>query len=129
MTYRILITGSRTWDDLDAIYDALDAAIAQSPSRDVTVVHGACPRGADRIAAEYCTSNLYVERLGKRLVLEPHPANWSQFGKLAGPFRNQDMVDLGADVCLAFIKNGSRGASHCARRAKAAGIEVREWTA
>jgi hypothetical protein len=32
------------------------------------------------------------------------------------------MVDLGADLCLAFIRNHSRGAAHCAAAAREAGI-------
>jgi hypothetical protein len=39
------------------------------------------------------------------------------------------MVNLGADLVLAFIRNGSRGASHTADLAEQAGIETRRFTA
>lgn len=42
----------------------------------------------------------------------------------AGLVRNQLMVDLGADICLAFPLPGSRGTWDCMGRAEAAGIKV-----
>lgn len=57
------------------------------------------------------------------LTEEPHPADWS-WGNGAGMHRNQEMVDLGADVCLAFIRGKSSGTRDCADKAAKAGIPV-----
>jgi hypothetical protein len=126
---RILITGSRDWTDYHRIATEIvrameDLAPIQAGQYDRndgdwTIVHGACPRGADYLAEQYAIGSLYnVER---------HPADWDKYGKAAGFRRNAEMVALGADVCLAFIKNGSRGASHTADLAEKAGIETRRF--
>lgn len=101
-------------------------------SSDVVVVHGAAP-GADIIAGNVAT------QLG--FDVESYPAKWERpcdqscyhpprmkngkpYCPVAGHIRNQYMVDLGADVCLAFPMLGSRGTWDCVRRAKKAGIPV-----
>lgn len=120
---RILITGSRTWSDHNAIRAAL-AEVAhqawlgrQETMEDHTVVHGACPYGGADVIAAGAAESLGME-------VEAHPADWATRGKAAGPIRNQHMVDLGADVCLAFPTASSRGTWDCVRRAKAAGIPI-----
>ncbi|GAB36469.1 DUF2493 domain-containing protein [Gordonia otitidis] len=114
---RVLITGSRHWTDRATIRDAITAATRAVPASEVTIVHGDCPYGgADLIAADVATE------LGMRV--EAHPADWKRLGKAAGPHRNQLMVDRGADVCLAFPEQGSRGTWDCVRRARTAGIPV-----
>ncbi|MGW1015631.1 SLOG family protein [Streptomyces niveus] len=119
--YRILVTGSRDWDDHDLIRSSLAVAIYQNAP--AVIVHGACPSGAD------ATASWWVRRyrhLG--ITEERHPAQWRTHGRAAGPIRNQQMVHLGADICLAFIRNGSRGATGCADLAEAAGIPTKRWT-
>lgn len=120
--YRILITGSRTWTDEQAVWKALAEAVRDVPAdREVTIVHGACPNGADQIAHEWAC--------GFGATIEAHPADWVRHGKRAGFARNAEMVNLGADICLAFIRDGSRGASHTADLAEKAGMSVRRYTA
>lgn len=50
--FRLLVTGSRTWDDVRTIEQALAVILDRHPEG-VLLVHGACPRGADAIAAAY----------------------------------------------------------------------------
>lgn len=127
---RLLVTGSRKWSDRMVVYRALNRYIAEHcqmgydyqgepvdyDKSDVTIVHGACPTGADVIADDWAIAN--------GLDPERHPADWDKHGRAAGPIRNQEMVDLGADLCYAFLKGDSRGTKDCARRAEKAGIPV-----
>lgn len=128
---RALVTGSRDWDDRLAVYRALNDLCDEyalnyppdehgntmpDPSR-LTVVHGDCPTGADHWADQWCISNF--------LEAETHPAEWDKYGKSAGFRRNAEMVNVGADICLAFIKNNSKGATHTVDLARAAGIPVK----
>lgn len=111
---RILVTGSRDWVDWNVINRTL---LEYAEATSLVIVHGACPTGADAFAQRW------VEY--QRVTVERYPADWQRFGKSAGFRRNAEMVALGADVCLAFIRNHSRGATHTANLAAKAGIPVR----
>lgn len=124
--YRLLVTGSRDWEDNTAVRAALEQALLDSGPRPVIVVHGACPTGTDHQADVYAA---WMRGRGCTIDAERHPANWRQYGKSAGFRRNAEMVGLGADTCVAFIRNGSRGASHTANLAEQAGIPTKRWTA
>jgi hypothetical protein len=135
---RILVTGSREFGDLAAVRRTL-AEVTTGRRRPHTVVHGAA-RGADHLAG-------VAARLAGWTV-EGHAAAWSApclpdcrpgcrrtrrdgttYCSAAGHYRNQHMVDLGADVCVAFFQEGARnsGTRDCVARAKTAGIPVHPY--
>jgi hypothetical protein len=113
---RILVTISRDWDeeDFDVIWHALDEVCRYHKA---TVVHGASQM------------DFFVAGMARVLGMdtEPHFADWQQYRGAAGPIRNTEMVNLGADVCLAFIKGESTGATDCANKAQRAGIETKRY--
>jgi hypothetical protein len=115
---RILVTGSRLWDAPEIVYMALAATIFKYGNEDVTIVHGGA-KGADTIAGEFARFAGHKEEIYK--------ANWKEFGRGAGPIRNQQMVDSGADLCLAFLRPGSKGTADCIKRAEKSGIPVKVY--
>ena len=120
---RVLVTGSRNWLDPLAVSRALDEAWALSGGF-MILVHGDCPTGADAQAESWA---VWMRSRGYSVKSEKYPADWKRFKKRAGFIRNAEMVKLGADLCLAFIYNGSNGASHTRDLAKKAGIPTQTF--
>lgn len=112
---RILVTGSRDWTNRELLYKVL----GELTSNDVRhiLVHGDCPTGADKMADEWAACQ-------PDIIVEKYRAGWEVYGRRGGPIRNQYMVSLGADICVAFIKNKSRGATGTANLAEDRGIKV-----
>ena len=92
----------------------------QQADPDLTICVGDCPTGADRIAFDWAVTN--------EVPVQRFVAHWLELGRAAGPDRNQRMVDSGADLCLAFPLDGSKGTQDCMRRARDAGIPVRDYS-
>lgn len=114
---KILVTGSRDWDDPTVIRRGLERAVRLLcvPAQSVTLIHGAC-RGADLIAEK--------EALVMGMKSEGYPADWTK-GRSAGFIRNITMLALRPDLVLGFPRSSrSRGTMHCIMGAINLGIAV-----
>src|SRR5262245_59245118 len=107
---RVLVCGSRSWTDAEAIRRRL----CRLPAGAV-IVSGAA-RGADSLAAHEASA------LG--LSVELHPADWQRYGRSAGYRRNIAMLETGVDLVLAFWDGQSHGTTHTALEAQKRGIPV-----
>ena len=101
MSFRILITGSRSWDDISYIRSVFEMFSVECS--EITLVSGACPTGADRLG------EIVAAELGWNIEL--YPADWNRYGKRAGFVRNSQMIDTDPDVVVGFVRNGSKGAT------------------
>lgn len=123
--YRILVTGWRFWPRPAAhvVRSTLTAVAAPAllAGQPVVVVEGKCPRGGvDEYAFEWATFHAPNNVQPLRM-----PAHWDLHGKAAGPIRNQDMVNRGADICLGFPGPPTlkpSGTEDCMNRAREARI-------
>lgn len=121
MSLRLLITGSRSWDNINYIR-SIFTLISDEFGDDITLVSGACPQGADRLG------EIVAAELGWGIEL--YPADWNTYGKRAGFVRNSQMIDTEPDIVVGFVRNGSKGASMTVNLGKKKGfpVTVHNWT-
>lgn len=94
------------------LFGALSALHSISPI--TTLVHGAA-KGADLLADEWGYHH--------HISVRSYPANWGQYGRAAGPIRNQEMLDKeNPDYVMAF--RGGKGTEDMVTRALKKGIKV-----
>jgi hypothetical protein len=110
---RIIVCGSRDWADKRRIFDVLKSVAPEGKARNLQVVHGGCPRGADAITHALLKGNCDVFK-----------ADWDTYGKAAGHIRNRAMAEAGADLCVAFWDGKSRGTKNMIEEARRVGIPV-----
>lgn len=110
---RVLVCGGRDYADAVKLAEVLSKMHSELSFS--LVIHGAY-RGADRLADDWA-ENMGIDRL-------PFRAEWTKYGRGAGPRRNQKMLDEGRpDMVIAFP--GDTGTADMVRRAKSAGVPVK----
>ena len=122
--FRLLVVGSPDWSDKLTIVREL-AVFAREHGKDVVLVSGATYTGSDAMCESVAKTFEWI--------IETHPAKWNKqengsYNRRAGFQRNELMINLGADACLAFIKNGSVGASQAIGLAEKAEITTKVVT-
>lgn len=115
MSIRVIITGDRRWKCRALARRVVGRLVARHGK--VTIVHG----DAEGVDAAFAYAAVLAA-----CTVEEFPAAWGEYGKGAGPRRNQKMVDAGADFAIAVHRNlaWSRGTKDAVRRCLKAGIPV-----
>lgn len=114
-TKRIIMCGSRTWQDPHIIADEL-LRLKRKHGESLVIVHGDEPNGADNWIRRICNDcgikhNMYCAAAPKHT---PHAlfrivraSDWQADGLKAGPLRNKAMRDSGNIAgCVAFRSEG-----------------------
>jgi len=94
----VIIAGSRK----GISYSDVEEAIASSTFTISEIVSGKA-NGVDTFGEEYAMKN--------EIPIKSFPANWSKYGKVAGPVRNQEMAEY-ADSLIAVWDGKSNGTSN-----------------
>jgi len=111
---KVLICGGRkyfNWLDVKAVLDEFH----QCASPITCVVQG-CAAGADRLGKRWASLN--------NVECKEYPAQWKLYGKDAGKFRNQQMLDENPDIEVVFVFPGGYGTWDMEQRCRRSGIRV-----
>jgi hypothetical protein len=114
-TNRVIIAGSRTFNNIFMMEDKLNGIFANLDMADTEIISGVA-EGADKTGEKWAGQNgVQVRRF---------PADWKKLGRKAGFIRNQQMADEATHL-VAFWDGKSSGTKHMIRIAKEKGLKVR----
>jgi len=116
---RIMVTGHLQFANTDALVYLFQQYRERFAGSETVFVHGNA-RGADTLSARVAGEII------PDITFDVHPPLWDQFGRGAGPIRNQQMVDTGPTLAIAFAWDGEfdRGTCDTMRRIESAGIPM-----
>ena len=108
----IIICGDRNWKNYESILN-----FVKTLDKNIIVIQGGCS-GADLLAKKAS------QECG--LVCVTMNANWKKYGKVNGPLRNEQMLEISPEFVVAFHSNieDSKGTKNMIELAKSASIPV-----
>ncbi len=110
--FKVIICGSRTFSDYEALKAFCDRVLVNKAKTHKVVIVSGTARGADTLGERYAKEKGYA--------CLRFPADWNRYGRSAGMRRNEQMLQE-ADAAIAFSKNGSSGTENMIQITKAAG--------
>jgi len=116
---KVLICGDRNWNDYNFIRDTLIKYRDDHTIDSIDFVIEGEAEGADKLGRQA------AEWLG--IIVLKYPADWTKYGRAAGPIRNKEMlVDGRPDEVWAFHDHisKSKGTMNMIRLARAKGVPV-----
>jgi glycerophosphoryl diester phosphodiesterase len=112
---RVIIAGSRSFDDFTTMSTVMGRLRALHGVLPTTILSGGA-RGADQLGERWAAT--------RNIPVEHFPADWDRYGRSAGPRRNIEMLESGADLVVCFWDGVSRGSQHLMQAAHDRGIQV-----
>lgn len=100
MVKRVVIAGCRDYENYKEAKEYIDFCLYEIRKENEIIIVSGGATGADSLGERYAEENGYK--------IEKHPAEWSKFGKRAGPIRNKQMAEIG-DYVICFWNGKSRG--------------------
>lgn len=118
---RLAVTGGRFYTDKQRVFAKLDEIYEKLPEdEELHVIEGGYRDGADSFARQWAKRRIAQGWRVKHTRVDPL---WYQYGRAAGPKRNQEIIDdYQPDVLLSFP--GHKGTRDMMRRAEKAGIPI-----
>lgn len=129
MSFKLIIAGGRDFDNRELVRLSLKAYLKENNLKvsDLTIVSGHGEKwdtksktyelsGADKLGEDIAIKN--------NIPLLTFPADWSKYGRAAGPKRNEEMAKV-ANGLLAFWDGESRGTLSMINNAKKRGLIVK----
>lgn len=118
-SYRLLVTGSRGWEDEEVMRGAfLTIWQKWGKPNPITLVVGDA-KGADEMAVRLWAKSGWP--------VEVHVPDWEGKGRAAGMARNVEMINSGVDFLLAFAKGDTAGTQGCLAAARKAYVPCLEY--
>jgi YspA, cpYpsA-related SLOG family len=112
-----VVAGSRNVTNWAFVEEGLHN-VAQTFGPPELVIHGNC-HGVDKLAEEWARR--------QEIAVQAFDAKWTQYGKAAGPIRNQIMLELNPDIVIGFVAGESRGTRGILGASQKRGIRTVEF--